>query len=161
MEANAAPALPFNVSVTRLRLRRWWFVPRFAIHTRRIRRQLLGSRGLAGGMFAVELPLTFWTVSIWADEQSMRAFRNGGEHVKSMRHLLDWCDEASYVHWSQDGASLPTAAEIFARLRDEGKLSKVRHPSPCHASGAKVGRSAPKLAGRLSPGRSSHDCVSQ
>lgn len=46
-----------------------------------------------------------------------------------MRKLLNWCDEASLVRWSQPGPDLPDWAEAYARLQREGRTSKVNHPS--------------------------------
>ena len=142
------------VSVTRLRVRRWWFLPSFALHTWRVARQVQGSAGFLGGAFGLELPFCFWTVTVWTDEQSMRGFRNHDAHMKAMPRLRHWCDEASYIHWQQDGASTPTLASAFERLRDIGKTSKVNHPSAAHAAGRTTADKAPKSAGgALSPRR--------
>jgi hypothetical protein len=50
-----------------------------------------------------------------------------------MPKLFDWCDEASIVHWEAAGDSLPSWAEAARRMRDEGRPSRVRRPSPHHA----------------------------
>ncbi len=50
-----------------------------------------------------------------------------------MPRLMVWCDEASVVHWEQAETTLPTWAEADARMRAEGRPSKVRHPSSSHA----------------------------
>ena len=144
------------VSVTRLRLRRWLFLPAFAVHAVRSNRQVGSSPGFVGGSLAYERSLGFWTVTVWADERAMKAFRNGGAHLKAMPRLSRWCDEASYVHWEQDDAAVPTAAVAFARLGESGRLSKIRHPSAAHGGGERVEKSPPKSAGPLlpRPGRS-------
>jgi hypothetical protein len=49
-----------------------------------------------------------------------------------MRSLLEWCDEAALVHWTQEGADLPSWEEAHRRLEQEGRPSKVNHPSPTH-----------------------------
>jgi hypothetical protein len=49
-----------------------------------------------------------------------------------MRSLLEWCDEASLVRWTQDGPELPSWQEAHRRLEEEGRPSKVNHPSPAH-----------------------------
>lgn len=42
--------------------------------------------------------LTFWTLTAWTDEDSMRSFMLSAMHKRAMPKLLDWCDEASVVH---------------------------------------------------------------
>src|SRR5947209_2033210 len=123
------------VSITRLHVRKWWFLAPFALHTTRSMRQVQSSTGFLGGRLAPEPLLGFWTITVWTDEEAMRRFRNSAAHLKAMPHLLEWCDESSYVHWHQDDSSVPTAAVAFERLRDGGKLSKVRYQSAAHASG--------------------------
>jgi len=135
------------VAVTRLHVRRWRFLPTFAVDVWRIRRQAQLSAGFLGGTLAGEPPFGFWTFTVWTDERAMRAFRGAAPHVKTMPRLLHWCDEASYVHWQQDDASVPTPAVAFERLRDSGKLSKVRHPSAAHAAGKTTADAKPKPAG--------------
>lgn len=141
------------VSVTRLHLRRWWYLPAFALHALRSRRQVRGSPGFVRGGLAGEPWLGFWTITIWADERSMKGFRNSAAHLKAMPRLSHWCDEASYVHWEQDGDAIPTAQAAFERLGSVGKLSKVRHPTAGHAAGRKTGNSAPLPPGEFGPRR--------
>jgi hypothetical protein len=64
----------------------------------------------------------------------MKSFMLAGVHRGVMRKLLDWCDEAAVVHWIQDGADPPTWPEAYARLRGEGRQSKVNHPSAAHTN---------------------------
>jgi hypothetical protein len=64
----------------------------------------------------------------------MRAFMSSGAHKKVMPHLLDWCDEACVAHWTQPDATLPSWTEADGRMREQGRPSKVRNPSPDHAS---------------------------
>lgn len=49
-----------------------------------------------------------------------------------MVKLLDWCDEASVVHWDQQDATLPAWGEAYRRMVGEGRASKVRFPSAAH-----------------------------
>jgi hypothetical protein len=133
------------VVVTRLHVRRWRFVPSFAMHVWRVRHQAQLSAGFLGGALAGELPLGFWTFTVWTDELVMRAFQNALPHVNTMSRLPHWCDEASYVHWQQDDASLPTPAGAFERMRDGGNQSKVDHPSAPHAAGKTTADVAPKI----------------
>ena len=135
------------VVVTRLHVRWWRFLPSFVVHVWRIRRQAQLSAGFLGGALAGELPRGFWTFTVWTDEPAMRAFQTAVPHVNTMSRLPHWCDEASYVHWQQDNASLPTPAAALERMRDGGNLSKVNHPSVSHAAGKTTADVEPKLAG--------------
>jgi hypothetical protein len=137
------------VSITRLRVRHWRFLPGFAFHAWRSTRQARSAPGFRAGALANGPGLAFWTITAWDDEAALRAYRNSGAHRRAMPRLLDWCDEASYVHWQQDDATLPTPEAAFARLRDDGKLSKVRRPSPAHAAGDRAGAVAPRPAGAI------------
>ena len=73
-------------------------------------------------------------MTAWASQESMRQYMLSGAHKSAMPHLLDWCDEASVAHWSQDEAELPAWTEADRRMRETGRASKVRHPSAEHAA---------------------------
>lgn len=133
--------MPF-VSVTRLHLRSLWTFPAFAWHTLRSTQQVERASGLVGGYLAIEGVHGFWTVSVWDNEAAMRAYRNSGAHLQAMPKLLGWCDEASFVHWAQPSSEPPGPADAVARIRAEGKLSKVRRPSPTHQAGERAPASA-------------------
>ena len=62
----------------------------------------------------------------------MRAFMLAGPHRRAMPKLLEWCDEASVVHWNQESPALPDWREAYRRMVEEGRPSKVNHPSPAH-----------------------------
>ena len=66
----------------------------------------------------------------------MKAFMHAKPHGPTMRSLLEWCDEAALVHWTQAGAELPSWEEAHARLQKEGRPSKVNHPSAAHTAHA-------------------------
>lgn len=120
------------ISVTRLRVRSLRYMLSFLWQTLKVARQAQHSHHFLGGRILREARNTFWTVTSWEDEEAMRAFRQDGAHGRVMRRLLVWCDEASYVHWSQESLELPDWREAHRRLLQDGKLSKVHHPSPAH-----------------------------
>jgi hypothetical protein len=64
----------------------------------------------------------------------MRAFMKLKPHGPAMRSLLQWCDEAALVHWTQAGAELPSWEEAHQRIQHEGRRSKVNHPSTAHTA---------------------------
>ena len=64
----------------------------------------------------------------------MRKFMLANPHGPAMRKLLEWCDEAALVQWTQLGAELPSWEEAHRRIQHEGRPSKVNHPTPGHVS---------------------------
>jgi Domain of unknown function (DUF3291) len=140
--------MPF-VSITRLRVRSVRFLPSFFLHAIRSQRQLKVSPGFLNGALLPDRSWTFWTMTAWKDEECMRRFMTSGAHKAAMPGLLEWCDEASVVHWEQPESELPTWSEADRRMRAQGRASKVRHPSPLHATlsyrSPRVTRSGPIL----------------
>ena len=120
------------VSITRLRVRSWRFMPGFAVYTFRSVRQARAAAGNLATRLLADRRNTFWTATAWASEAAMREFMLAGAHGKAMRKLLEWCDEAAVVHWNQEGAQLPTWQEAWTQLQREGRKSKVLYPAPAH-----------------------------
>ena len=122
------------VSLTRLRVRSVRFLPAFVLHTFRALGQVKKASGFQGGALLADRKWTFWTLTAWNSHESMRRYMTTGSHKTAMPRLLDWCDEASVVHWEQGEATLPSWTEADARMRKDGRASKVRNPSPQHAT---------------------------
>jgi len=122
------------VSVTRLRLRHWRYLPAFAWYAGLASVQARRSAGHRFSRATKDAGLVFWTITVWEQEAAMRFFRNNGAHQKAMPKLAEWCDEATYVHWVQPGDTPPTLAEGAERLIREGVVTRLKHPSANHAS---------------------------
>ena len=122
------------ISVTRLRIRSIRFLPGFAVHTLRSIKQVKKASGFEGGALLPDRNWTFWTLTAWDSEESMRRYMTAGAHKTAMPRLLEWCDEASIVHWHQAEIELPSWDVADQRMRKEGRPSKVHHPTPQHAS---------------------------
>ena len=75
----------------------------------------------------------FWTMTMWTDERSIKAYMTSGAHLKAMPRLINWADEASAVRWHQGHPERPDWAEAARRMRAEGRPSTLRHPGPHHA----------------------------
>jgi hypothetical protein len=142
------------VSITRLRLRGYRYVPSFLWQAQLSSEQARSSPGfLAGAIFASPLHRTFWTLTVWKEEAEMRAFRGAGDHRNVMTRLADWCDEAAVAHWQQRDAAAPSNEDMLHRMQSSGRVSRVNHPTPGHAEGKTVpdGR-APRRGVTLKPG---------
>jgi hypothetical protein len=125
--------MPF-VSVTRLRVRSLFYLIPFLRANEASVKELKASKGLLKGKELIDQKLTFWTITLWEDEGSMKAFRGSASHRTAMQHLPKWCNEASYHHWIQETNELPSWNTIAERVYSEGKLSKVRNPSTAQAA---------------------------
>ena len=124
------------ISITRLRVRSWSYLPPFLVQTLRIARQAARADGNLSVKLLADRRNTFWTSTSWSSEGSMKAFMLAKPHGPTMRSLLRWCDEAALVHWTQAGAELPSWEEAHKRLQQEGRSSKVNHPSAAHTAHA-------------------------
>ena len=123
--------MPF-VSITRLRVRRWRYLPQFLIQSFRAARQARRAAGSLAVSVLRDANRAFWTRTVWRDEAAMRFFMQSGVHRRIMAQLAEWCDEAALVHWVQDASEPPSWAEAHRRLQKEGRRSRVSHPSEAH-----------------------------
>ncbi|HWB23834.1 MAG TPA: hypothetical protein VG738_00045 [Chitinophagaceae bacterium] len=121
--------MPF-ISLTRLKVRSVFYLPGFLRANEASVRQLVVTPGYLAGKELIDKAFVFWTVTAWEDEKAMKVFRNGEAHRKAMQKLPQWCSEAAYTHWQQDTAELPGTALMYEKIMTEGKLTKVRFPSP-------------------------------
>lgn len=100
----------------------------------RTERQARRAAAFRSGAILVDRAWTFWTMALWDDEAAMRRYILAGAHRQAMPKLVRGCDEASVVHWTRPGAAPPSWAATDQRRRADGLPSKVRHPSPQHAT---------------------------
>jgi hypothetical protein len=126
--------MPF-VSVTRLRLRSARYLVPFMIYALMSSRQARRSRGNLGVKLLRDANQTFWTLTAWQKDEDMRSFMMAGSHRRAMPTLLDWCDEASVAHWSQETSELPRWDQAHRKLVEQGRPSKVRFPSSDQVAG--------------------------
>lgn len=122
------------ISITRLRVRSWVYLPAFYASAIRTARQARNAPGNLGVRIFADKRSTFWTSTSWESEAAVRAFMLAKPHGPIMRKLLEWCDEAALVRWTQAGPELPSWPEAHRRLIAEGRPSKVNHPSPAHSA---------------------------
>ena len=120
----------YFVSVTRLRVRSVWFLPKFFMANEASIKSIVKIDGFIAGKELVDKGLTFWTVTLWQSDQAMKYFRNNDPHKMAMRNLPHWCNEASYAHWQQEDEIIPAWPDLYKKFVEELKITKVKHPSP-------------------------------
>jgi heme-degrading monooxygenase HmoA len=85
----------------------WWVVPFFA-YTRQVVTQLETSDGLLGySLLARPLSKRFWTLSVWKNEDALRAFVQHLPHVRITSALAPHMDKTRFVRWTVKGSDLP------------------------------------------------------
>ena len=77
------------ISVTRLRVRSFGYLPRFVRETLKATRQVEHSPSFLGGKLLRNAKNAFWTLTAWTDEAAMNAYRTGGAHRSVMPKLLN------------------------------------------------------------------------
>jgi hypothetical protein len=117
------------ISATWLQVKSVLYLVRFMIANEASVKQLNKTEGFLGGRELIDKNLTFWTLTIWDSEVSMKQFRNSLPHRKAMQKLPFWCGEASYIHWTQAENQFPGWITIHEKMLAEGKTTKVRNPS--------------------------------
>jgi heme-degrading monooxygenase HmoA len=68
------------VSVTRLRLKSWRYLPGFMWHNLLSCWQIVNIKGFVGGKLVLDSNRVFWTVSLWENKLAMQHYRNSGAH---------------------------------------------------------------------------------
>ncbi|AFY35829.1 hypothetical protein [Calothrix sp. PCC 7507] len=120
------------IAITRLRLRFHRYLPSFIFYTLLSTWQAQRAPGNLGISLLIDANRTYWTRTAWQSETAMYAFRQAASHGQAMLKLIEWCDEASAVHWIQETPDLPGWDEAHRRMLKEGHRSPVRHPSAAH-----------------------------
>jgi hypothetical protein len=145
------------ISVTRLRVRSLRYMPQFIWQTLQSVRHTERASGFLGGRLLREARNAFWTMTAREDEAAMNAFRGSGAHRDAMPKLLDWCDEASVVHWNQETPELPSWLEAHGRMVNEGKRSKVNYPSSAQVANHIAAPLPSRIEGNLKPAQPPRD----
>jgi hypothetical protein len=120
--------MPF-VSITRLRVRSWRYLPGFLIQSIRAARHAKLAAGNLEISVLRDADRAFWTRTVWREGAAMRSFMRSGVHRRIMARLAERCDEAALAHWVQDANEPPSWPEAYRRLQQEGRRSRVNHPS--------------------------------
>jgi hypothetical protein len=120
------------VSITRLRIRYWLYLPAFFVAAGRSASQAKAAPGCIGVCLLRDADNAFWTRTLWESEADMRGYMLSGSHGRVMPRLAGWCDEAAVVHWTQESAAPPDWDEAYRRLVQDGRKSLIRHPSKNH-----------------------------
>lgn len=122
------------IVVTRLRLRDPAFFEEFFASAVAVVEQATSTDGNLGADVLADANNVYWTRTAWKDRVAMESFVPIEPHLSTMHRIDDWCDEATFVDWEQDGPDLPDWQSSFRRLVADGQVSSLEDPSDANAS---------------------------
>ena len=98
----------YVVMASRLPLRSYARIPSFMRATWRIRRQLATADGLIGySLDANLLAKTFWTLSVWRDQEALDSFARGEPHRGVIAAIRPHMKPTTFVTWTSTGSEIP------------------------------------------------------
>jgi hypothetical protein len=100
------------VMASRLPLRTYRRIPSIIRATTRIRRQLATAEGLVGySLDAHMLSKTFWTLSVWRDQEALDSFARAEPHRSLITAIRPHMNPTTFVTWTATGYELPVKWE--------------------------------------------------
>ena len=103
------PDHDYVVMASRLPLKAHRFIPGFLVDTLRIRRQLARTEGLVAYALNAQLTRkTFWTYSVWIDQDSLDAFARADPHRRIIQRLASRMGESRFEFMRMRGAEIPS-----------------------------------------------------
>jgi hypothetical protein len=123
------------VSITRARLRSIRFLLPFARCSLRCWWQATNTAVNLGVRLRKTRGLRFWTLTIWENEDALKAYRDILLRGKVMPRARHWFDENSAAHWEQESMKMPSWENAASLLKERGHFSEVDHPSKSQKSG--------------------------
>ena len=120
------------IVVTRLRLTDPALFDEFFAAAIAATEQATGSDGNLAADVLADANNVFWTRTAWQTRQSMNAFVGAEPHLSTMSHIGEWCDEATFTDWDQDGPEVPDWQAGYDRLVADGQAASLTHASPAH-----------------------------
>lgn len=117
-----------TVMGSRLRLQSIRHLPKFLKGTKRINQQLSTAPGLVDSKLRAEFrSLTFWTLSTWEDEESLRSFARSEPHASVVDGLQrsGAMRSTDFAFWTmQRGEPFPEWSEVRSRIDKPAKISR-------------------------------------
>ena len=120
------------IVVTRLRLRDPAFFADFFASAIAVTEQAQRSEGNLGADVLAEANNTYWTRTAWRDRTVMDAFVGTEPHLRTMGHIDEWCDEATFADWEQADGELPDWQEGHARIIADGQPASLTSATDAH-----------------------------
>jgi Domain of unknown function (DUF3291) len=106
-EVNPSTGGDFVSVATFLPVRRWVDVIPFLRMSSKVTGQLMKSDVIRFGLKTDLLHKRFWTLSVWADRESMRRFVAAEPHATAARKFAKWAGQgAAFAEWKNNDGSI-------------------------------------------------------
>lgn len=106
--SHAQPDREYLALLSFLPLKSFWHLPAFLLGTAKVTKQLAAARGLiAYSLLARPIEKSFWTLSVWQDEDALQAFVHHPPHIRLMTSLTPRMGKTRFVRWTVKGSELP------------------------------------------------------
>jgi heme-degrading monooxygenase HmoA len=92
-------------------------LPIFMYYTYKATRQIKEANGLIYSSLKKENWSTYWTLTVWDNEESMKNYRNKGNHQKAMKKSRYIGDEFEKINW--EGNRIPDWQECMNLLHEK------------------------------------------
>jgi hypothetical protein len=107
-----------------LPLNKYRAIPAFLNFTFQIQKQLHLTPGIMGySLRAKPLSRNFWTLSVWADEQTLMDFVAKVPHGQAMRAMMPHMGPTKFTKWKVSGSALPLRWEEAMQRSKRGEPS--------------------------------------
>ena len=111
------------ISITKIQLKNIWQLLKFMKHAGRLRNQAISADGVIHVDVKADLgKLTFYTLTAWENESSLREFMLGGYHKEAMKNTKKIAKQAVSTH--HEGNKIPDWQEALQILEENKRVYK-------------------------------------
>jgi quinol monooxygenase YgiN len=122
------------VVVTRLRLRDHGLLDDFFGVAVALLEQAKAADGILGADALADANDVWWTVSAWRDRGAIEGYVRTDPHGAASQRIGEFCDEATFVDWEQEGSALPDWQTSHRHIVAGGQVATLPHPSAANAT---------------------------
>ncbi|WP_422362079.1 hypothetical protein [Reichenbachiella sp.] len=109
------------VSITRLKLKSIWLLPKFAGQSNKVARQANQSSGILKVRLSNRWFKYFYTMTHWNSKEAMQQFMINGEHKVAMKQWSDYASEVKAYGFETNDP--PKWKEARSLIKKQGRIT--------------------------------------
>lgn len=110
------------VSITRLKLKSIWLLPKFAKQSGKVAKQAKTSPGNIKTKLSNRWFKYFYTLTLWESQSDMQQFMIHGDHKVAMQQWSQVATEVRVLGYEAESA--PNWREVRKRIETEGRITR-------------------------------------